>query len=531
MAVTIVVDGVEQYTTDSFSVTEDATPIDPSDMTGGVSQFTFGAQDSAESFDLYDKTVSLVDDAQGTTTGIVRGLNGNNGALTVTADSRMGMLTVERTAQPFVGTLENAIHYYLGLVGITSGIVIDGTIKDTPVVFPGWQGNVWDYMRQVCAALQVETSLVSDNVVVRPVRLRTAENYRDSSQAWAIDASNLAQTVEVYYYQNSHEENGLAYPPGGWTTDVQTENAIAAGDTATFTYPITASLSSIQQPVCVDFVDKDYSASSVYTVIGSDNKPVLAAEWVAEGGSVTVEIGPDTRSVVVTVKASNNPQYSPYTIAMTSGSSSNYSSLRIVGTGVFSDKRLLTLTNGVDASRISQEVGATVDNIFISTLEQAYHCGLWTQKRWGAPRITASVQTTGINRIGDTGSYRYPTIGSIDDFYAGKTIGDIDDLWAGTGKTIGDFDDYWKSTVADLFANQAFGNVAGARLPVKESILRIRSATITPGSVSYSADDDTTIGEVDAAWSGSTIGEQDQFWSGKTIGERDLRHLLGGTNA
>jgi len=133
------------------------------------------------------------------------------------------------------------------------------------------------------------------------------------------------------------------------------------------------------------------------------------------------------------------------------------------------------------------------------------------------------VSTTGINRTGDTGSYRYPTVGDFDAAHAGQTLGQVDAQYA--GMTLGEFDAAQKASVAGLFVNQAFGNIAGARVADGEMMLRIRTATTTPAGVDYTAEGDTTLGDLDALWAGKTLGEFDAFWAGKTLGEAMLAPL------
>ena len=529
MSVDLRINGALVTNASGYSVTEDATPVDPSDTTGGVGQFTVAMEEDANSKTLTDKTVQLIDGSQGSTTGTARNPSSINGALSLTVDSRMAALAVQRTAQPYVGTLEGAFRYYLGLVGITSDIVIDATIAARSVAVPGWTGNVWDQMKMLCVAERVETSLVSDNIILRPFRGRVAENYRDGSRQWTIDSSQMARSVEINYYQNEHKVNSLAYPPGGWNEDVQVYT-LNAGETQEFDLPIKASLSSVQQPTCVSSVDRYHVSSSVYSVTGSgegSDLPVPPAQWIAGGGSVKVAIGEDTRSLLVTITASSETRYAPYRIAMTAGPSDNYSSLRIVGTGVFSDQQTLILNANVNPDKVTQEVGATIDNPNISTLEQAYDLGPHVLRRFGVPRHAITVTTSGINRIGETGNYRYPKIAEFNAAYVGKKIADLTAEYS--GRNIAAFNSFWKSTVADLFENQAFGNVAGARVPSDDAQFRIRTATIAPGSVTYTAESDTIVKDLTEGWVGAKIADFTAQWAGKTIADFRVRPLKKAT--
>lgn len=511
--VAITIDSVEYPDVTTFSVSEDSTPIDPSDSTGAVGQFTFGIDEDVNTKLLLEATVNLSDQSQGVTSGMVRGISSNNGDVTVTADSRLALLATKRQAQPFTGTLENAFLYYLGLVGITSGIVVDSTIASRAVIYRGWNEDVWTQLKKLCTAEQVEISLASDNVILRPLRGRVAETYRAGDRTWAMDTSQMARSVEIYYYQNQYRTSSLAYPEGGWNAEVPIFN-VNAGETTTYDIPLTSSLSSITQPVPQLSVSPTYSASSVYAVSGVDGLPIPVAQWVDGGGSLTVAINEDTRSLTVTIVGAKETQYSPYSIALSDGEN-KYSTLRLVGTGVFTNAIKLTGKTSVDPAKVSEEIGATVENEFIRTAQQAYEAMAWMKKRYAGPQYTLNVTGGGINRIGDSGSYAYPTIEEFDAHHVGDTIASFNTEYS--GDTIAQFNDYWNGTVADDFANQAFGNVSGAREKFDNAWFRIRTATITPEGVSYTAEDDTTIGDFNAEWSGTTIADFNTRWAGLTM--------------
>jgi hypothetical protein len=453
--------------------------------------------------------------------------------MTVTADSRLIALNVTRTAAPYSGTIGGAINYYLGLVSISTGIVIDSAIASVPVTFPGWTANVWDKIRQFAAVSQFEVSLVSNNIVVRAIRSRIAQNYRDSSETWNVNANNIARAVEVYYNQ-AQQATALAYPLGGWNSTVQPIQ-VDAGQTLTVNLPLTpgtnavgltASLSSIQQPVASDSVAASYSASSVYCVAGNDGLPIPAAQWLAGGGNVKVAIGVDTTSIDVTVVGSSDTKYAPYRLGMSSGPSNFYSSLRIVGTGVFGNKQMLRFDTGLTVDKAPTDVGATIDSEFINTYLDAVQVGRAAAARFCSAAYTITVATTGINKVGDTGSYAYPTMGqfNVDTDFAGKTMAQFNTAFAGW--TLKQFNDYEFAKVANNFANQAFGNVSGARVLWNNGYFRIRASTVTPAQVSYTAERDTVMADFNSAMPvGMTMAQFNTLHSGDQMGDFGLAPL------
>lgn len=516
----------------SYSVEEESTPVDPSDTTGAAGRFSTSFMSPSVSRlavkRMRRKSSRLEDLGQGTTTGISRTPSESGGVYSISSDARTALFAVNRTAQPYSGTVSGYLVYLMGLVGITSGYVIDASFSSVPLVMPGWQGDVWLRIKQLLSANAGEVSLVSDNIVFRPIRGRVTFDKRDSAFDWSLDDSNLALAVDGYWYNHVQRNNYLAYPLGGWNEDVQVYQ-VDAGETITFDIPLQASLSSVQQPIAQDYVDRFFTSTSVYCVMGNDGLPVLAAQWNDGGGNVSVQIGEDTRSIVVTITGANIERLAPFRIAATAGPSDNYSSLRIVGSGVFFEPQLWHQPTAISKDYASQEIGATVENESISSLSQLLDRLIWTLARFGGNRQSISVRTNGINRAGDSGSYAYPTIAQFNAWATAAPrnwtkIQQFNAYYA--GKTIKQFNDEWYATVKDAFVNQAFGNIAGARTRRDNVIFRIRHAVIGPDIISYEGEEDTTIRDFNAEWTGKKIADFNTLWPGMTIADFNVAPLL-----
>lgn len=522
-----------RYAASDYSAVEDSTPIDPSDTSGGAGQIGLSIAPTPDGKQLRGKTVRLTDGAQGSTTGRISAASGGTANPTaVTADSRLIALNVVRVANPYTGTLAGAFSYYLGLVGITTAVSVDASLGGTPVVFPGWKAVVWDQVKRLCAVYRVEVSLVSDVVVVRPVRQRVTQDYRDADVSWSVDDTDISQSVEVFYYQSKSQASGLVYPAGGWTKDV-TIYQVNAGEIATIDIPLQpesggegagCSVTSIVQPTCVDSVGPGDSTASVYTVVGNDGLPVTAAQWLARGGSLKVDIGEDTRSLTLTITGADDKQYSPYRIAMGAGDSSFYSSLRIIGTGVFFDKKKITLGTGNSQDVAPNEVGATVDSEFVTGLGDALSAGLSALCSATGPKQTLTVKTKGVNRQGDDGSFAYPSAADWNAKFAGWTATTFNTAYA--GKTGADLDSAMIALVQGRFENQAFGNIAGARRFHDGCWYRVRSATVTPGGVTYQAERDTIASDWNAWYAGMTAAQFNAVAAGLTAYQFNVKPLV-----
>lgn len=525
----------------NYSVREESTPVDPADSTGAAGIITVnmleGVKTEIEVKRMYRKTLLLEDRGLGSTRGIVRVPSGSNKQLALTADLRTNLLVAHRTAEPYNGFVTGYLEYLLSLVGITSGYVINDIYDTMPAVFIGWQGEVWLKIKQLMAAIGGEATLASGNIVFRPLRGRQTIDRRDAELSWSVDDSSLALSVEGYWYESTYQVGALAYPKGGWNDNVQVYQ-VDARETIEFDIPVEASLTSITQPVAQDYVDRYHSSSSVYAVNGSDGLPIPAAQWLATGGKVEVEIGDDTRSLIVRITGADLDRYAPFRIAVAAGPSDTYSSLRIVGTGVFYTKHLQVFNTSVDEELTTTEVGATIDTEFITSSEVLSERMLWTASRFGGPRQTINVRTRGINRSGDSGSYRYPTMADFNAYATAQGWSTVAHFNASAGDPpedwdlISDFNAWWMAqTEDDDFANQAFGNIAGARRFHAGLWFRIRTNDVTAGGVSYMAENDTTVGDFNAyaneqGW--STIADFNAAWAGASLADFNVAPLTEG---
>jgi hypothetical protein len=153
----------------------------------------------------------------------------------------------------------------------------------------------------------------------------------------------------------------------------------------------------------------------------------------------------------------------------------------------------------------------------VNTLDQAFRLGLLLLRRFGTGRKTVTVTTSGINREGESGSYVYPTIADFNAIYAGMSIADFNAAFS--GMTLADFDAAMSALVATDFTNQAFGNIAGARVFLFDSVFRIRTVTNSGDQITYTAEEDTTIADLNAVWAGATIADFNAEWAGASFAD------------
>lgn len=514
-----------------YSVQEQITPIDGSAPAAGVGTISFGAVESLDSRFLMDNEIELRDGARGVASGTIREVGSGDFALNVTADTILSELMATRTVGPFEGTLEGVITYYLSLVGVSSGFQVEPSIAGRTVILGGWNDVVLTKLSELCIAQQVEMSVVYDQIVFRPLRVNEAVTKRQTSTGWSMNRGNPALSVDVYCYNYTPlTGHGTVYPSpleqdrGGYQVDAgQTLEPIRIQTSAFMT--------SVDQPTPIDFLPPTNfippsGVDDFYTILGSDDLPIPAAEWTDNGGKLHVEIDPEDPSVLVlTVTGMQLPEVdprAPYRVGvMSSGASTYYNALFISAQGIRYDKQLITFSTGAVGTQ--QVTGATIDNPFVSTPAQAATAATRAVQRFSGLNYAISGEAVSVNRQGAGNEFATAPLQAFDDKFAGQTFADGLDA---EGWSFADFDAYFASLVIDQFENQLFGNAAGARVRDLDAFFRITEATTTPGAVSYSAEMDTIVGDWDDVWSGYTFADWDTAMSGHTFRDWDIRPLM-----
>lgn len=465
MVVDIRVGGFPKWSNSEVTVSEDSTPLDPSDGSGRVGAISFTIPDGADAKSLLDQAVDVDGGVRGSIQGVVAALSGDGSNVTVEAHSRMVALVANRTALPHVGTLESALLYYFGLCGVSTGIVIDPTVADVPVVALGFYGNVWEYVaKKLCPAYQVEATLIDGDIHVRQPRSVTASRLGESQFSWSLDKSGLAQSVEAWYYPPTEITDALIVG-----NELSPISNLDAGEVHEFDVDLDASLSSVVQPVAVDSVSFDASTASEYSVLDQFDEPVDADYWRVNGGRVTVQISDDTRSLHVTVVACQERSRAPYRLTGVAISGDEYSTLRVIGTGVAFTRAKYTLPASTDPA-VVEAVGAEVDNECLASWGHAHLALLHTAARHGVP----------VQRITGVAAIR-----------------------------------------------EQYGNIAGARVFDDHNVYRIRSATSGATALSsFEAESDVTFADTTVVNAGHEIADWNALWEGRPISEYNLRPLV-----
>lgn len=552
MGIRVTIGGTE-YDASDYTVNESVNSLAGGDSTGSTGSISLTIQRPDPDLEpnhilntvgtsyLIDKEVYLSDTSRGETLGKVVSVTDTSGAtISLSCDSRLNVLNVYNIqSQPFVGTLEAAFTYYLSLAGVTTSLFVDETIRSRSVVFPGWEGELWYNLKQMATAQFLDIALVSNVILLRPARLRTAIGGYDISRGHDTSTSSLAQSVEVYRYDNTPITNAPVYPPGGWTPEVDVIT-VGAGESITQELQLSASLTSVNQPTMTTFVAQN-TVGSVYTIVADDGFPVPPALWAANGGSLSVAVNPNTTSLTVyltgatniPVTAGSEDGYSKsFSVALASDTSGNrYSTLRLTGTGVAYTKEKVTFPTGLTPQQTATEVGLTIDNPFVTDRNQMYNLGVRAAELYAGQVPSISGSVTAVNEIGQSGSARYPTYAAVQSnlVTAGANTYAQVQTYYGT-KSYEEVRQFWFDTVRSEFANQVFGNVAGVRIWDADTrrFYRVRNGATSAGRIEFSdASNDLSFADVQERYSGLTYAQVQNFNSGLTYKDSFLAGVIG----
>lgn len=479
----------------SFSYSEDVTSLEPSNLTGGVGQVSItavavhdekvGNTHPASKF-LINNQMVLTDDNLGTISFNVKEVSISDEVVSASGLTIHERLNVTRTAAPHGGsgaTLWTAIVYYCSLVDVVPSIssALQATLDAIDVNFIGWQGNVWEHLKMLCAGVTIadddnvglEMYIDDDTLTFRQALTTNVvadENIVNASLS--INSADSSQSFDVIRYITEYKTNGIVKEEDrqeltGKTQAVTISDSmqVDAGETLIKRFKIDASLESVNQPTAVSaistlpYTDGGYGE---YVIVGNDDLPVLPSQWESEGGSLTVALTENPNEIEITIVAPPAPSltladdpaeltYAPYKVGVESSGGTEYPALYITGTGVFFETKTKTFLTGASNDYTADEKSAEVDNPFITKdIDQASR-GLAAAQANCGPDIQLSMTLAdGLQFGGSIGSvitygtnkYRITSISFSDDVPSITAKGcasfsDFEDIWSGL-----DFNDF-----------------------------------------------------------------------------------------
>lgn len=522
----------------AYTYSEGSTPLIPGDESGAIGDVSIDVLDcNNSSILLYKDEFFLRDRFHGSVVGVVENISASNQLVTMGGRSRLAFLNVTRILQPQTGTIEQVMDYILTLAGIGGSAVYDESLPSTVIRTPGYEGDLWVFVKDLASANNFEVTVIRNFVVVRPVRQRLISNTNLIDENWQVEDIELAREFDVAYYNYSPETDFLVYPEGGFDPELAVYQ-VEANETVEFEVELEFYMTSVKQPIAQDLVPKDYAGTdSVYSVSGNDNLPISAALWNDFGGSMSFEILGRGDRLKITITGPDFPELSPYSISVSDGSTS-YSTLRVIGDGMDYNRQLYTERTGLTASDTPNEKGAEIDNPAIDTLEDAKKYALFGRRLYALPRQTFSTSSRTFNRLeGSIPFFFYPSFSDFNSSVSSEySFNDFNSDYGGL--TFDQFTTQLLNTVP-----QGFGEVSGSRIQLRDAMYRVRNVSITPDIISIDTEYDTLFSDLIAVFRApqwkdlpASWGALDEVWADVVILEevqktfQDFNEIFSGIN-
>jgi hypothetical protein len=489
----------------SYSYSEDASPLEPSNLQGGAGQVSvtvIGDEGPRGTQIAVNNNIQVTDSEFGVVTFRARQINIGEASATISGETIQYRLNSTRTAAAVGGnaaTLLSAIIYYCGLVDIVPSFATNFMDKlgAISVNFPGWTGNVWEHLKMLCAAVPLDED---DNTFM--------EMYIEDDQLWfregattsidlseyvidkslSIDSYDAAKEVEVFNYNTSYGVNKVVQEQAGNDTIFTlSKNAtfsdsmqVNAGETLVKRFKINASLTEVKQPEVVASIATlpfpETHEKGQYVVVGYDDYRINPNQWTDQGGKLEVRLTENFDEIEVIITAPPSVEmptadgelqevtFAPYKIGVESSGDTDYPAIYLVGTGVFFNKTSSKFVTGASEDYVAEISSSSIDNPFITNRRVQVDRGVAAAQAIMGPKMEISGSiATGVSFGENLGSifsdydgkfrasnFSYST--SSVSFTARKfiTIADFNSAWSGA--TISDFNTTNSGLSFDEFA-------------------------------------------------------------------------------
>lgn len=353
---------------------------------------------------------------------------------------------------------------YFGPAAV-SGFV-DSTTVDTGAAV-AFNGSVWNYIKQCTAAYGVEFNMDYELVDAGISELGLdPSDFVAGSLSVSLGSEETGRSIDIINYNIQDEAFGTIYD----ASDDGKIFSVQPGETLVEQVQISSYPYQLVQPTLTSIAP---APPGTYYVIGSDDLPVAQAQWEAYGGSVTVAVNADSNSILdVTISApSGIPGVDgPFSLAISDGGTT-YPAFSVLGYGVFSEPETVNILTGADHATTAADVAATINNIFMDSIERCYDRGIWSTSWHSGPTVTLS-------------------------------------------------------GVIPTSAVPSFALIPGRMFTLRDCLYRISSADIGAAVTSIRATRHASVGDVDLVWSGQTVADFDSVWSEEKCSSFKTRPLL-----
>ena len=455
MALALYVNGSEKPNVSSCSYAAEINSRDPGDFSGATQQVTFSAPLTPETYmdtwgsgALAHDGVALVENGQVTSIGDSGGQSAN-----YTVAGLMSRLNRTGKVAPYNNAaITTVVLAYFSAAGVSVPTPVIPTTFNVTV--PAWEGDLYDGLKQLLSAYgcyiymdgsqpQIRQFGATDSLTELPPNL--------VSKGRSVQAQDTVEWVKIAYYNNQYVTNRQVYP---YLMEDPTTYSVGAEETLIYEVQLNASLASVDQPTAVDAINlSTIDTVGQYAIVDNAGAPIPAAEWIGQGGAVQVRLK-DHQTLEVTIRGMKTARgNAPFRLAEYDRDA--YPALYVTGTGVRTNRQEVRLHTG--SSRAVPGSETTVENPFVSTLEQAYTTGQWAASNGfftqtvdysGGPELFS----LGTKYLANNGAYRTVGIGlnpgssslnatlevtmkNFADTLGSKTMAQMAAIWS--GKTMG----------------------------------------------------------------------------------------------
>lgn len=376
----------------------------------------------------------------------------------------------ERDGQAPLSTM---IHYYLCLVMKVADFEFRFNATDPTVLFQGWEGNVWEHLKELAAAFGVEysSSLTPVNgTQFKPVIEVATTGAQASEPVELVDARSLSLSVNMNNTVRSYEvvaqnprEASIGNTEVVYSTGIDGPTFSVEPGRVIYTQVSTPhSIVSVQR-LLPELESWPTDASVGYEVWDSDNIRLPTGLFTSYAGSVQAHvIDEHTIGVTLTGPYIDIPGYTaPYKFTSPSGEGR----LNMGGSGTMIKPQAVTIWTGADEAYVTNDRGPRIDSPFIADLDQLYDRAAWASLELSGPRL----------------ELRYDAVGPTP--------------------------------------------TPGQRINYNHQNWRITSVNQTSTGASVTAVPYTTVGDKAAVWTGKTVAQYDAFWSGYRVYDSKVRPL------
>ena len=478
----------------NYSFTVNVPSMDPTNSEGSSGSISFDTGPLTRPQHYRNGLFTLTDSRFGGISGRVSEIGFGSGSVNFTAETVFQRLTATSTIKPKFGASTLACMTAVLALG---GFTCDGLDNTNSDVFPGWSGSILNYLQMFCAARQKEYVVEGTILHFRPIR---GANYTNSlkSISFTLNDQSLAQNIEVVDYACVTGNNIEFFPAAA--QDVTQVLTVETDGRIVYDVKINGWVETLNQPTQTNLVGPGIQdgTTGTYCVSANDGLPITTGQWSSTGGRIFVESTNDPSVIRITVWGPSGitvdgvDPLSPYSIAASAGDGVYYNALHITGRGIRYTPTTHRLATGATSDTTIEELGATVENPFLSTLGLAYDVGLRSAQTFAGPNYQMSgstkvaqdyttilgsrfdsgqgviFRTTGVS-VSQSGEELAGTMdttfGDFNTAWAGKTLGEFNSIW-GTytflefnllweGQTFADFNTRWAGLTFDNFNNQS----------------------------------------------------------------------------